>query len=232
MTPGRQQPERRPLPRTRQRQQPERRRLPRTRQRQQPERRPLPRTRHSQHQRGCPTFAAVFAAKVGGQAIPSLQPLQVVIPSVARNPRTAQIFHSDPKAIPPASPSVEALPSGGNMSTPQIAPAVTDLISDPKQLAAHLQNQRATSGAQEFEASLFSSVLEKMEKNLSIEDDQNSDAGHDTWCALGVRAVSQALAQRHVLGIAGMIEHSLGLKSAAASPTVGTLPAKIPQENK
>ena len=53
-----------------------------------------------------------------------------------------------------------------------------------------------------------------MEKNLSIEDEQNNDAGHDTWGALGVRAVSQALAQRHVLGIAGMIEHSLGLKSA------------------
>ena len=116
-------------------------------------------------------------------------------------------------------------------STPQITPLTTALISDPAQLAARLQNQRATSGAQEFEASLFSSVLEKLEKNLSIEDDQNSDAGHDTWCALGVRAVSQALARSHVLGIAGMIEHSLGLKSAAA-PTVGTSPAGIPPENK
>ena len=116
------------------------------------------------------------------------------------------------------------------MSTPQITPASTTLISDPKQLQAHLRNQRATSGAQELEASLFSSVLEKMEKSLSIEDEQNNDAGHDTWAAVGVRAVSQALAQRHVLGIAQMIEHSLGLKSAADSPTLGTPPAERPGE--
>jgi hypothetical protein len=71
-----------------------------------------------------------------------------------------------------------------------------------------------------------------MEKSLSIEDEQNNDAGHDTWGALGVRAVSQALAQRHVLGIASMIEHSLGLKSAAASPVLGTSPAAVPEVNK
>ncbi len=115
------------------------------------------------------------------------------------------------------------------MTTPQIS---TTLIADPKQLAAHLQNQRATSGAQEFEASLFSSVLEKMEKNLSIEDEKDNDPGHDTWSALGVRAVSQALAQRHVLGIADMIEHSLGLKSAAVSPNLETTPAETPEINK
>ena len=105
-----------------------------------------------------------------------------------------------------------------SVSTPQITPISTEILRDPKQLAAHLQSQRASSGAEEFEASLFASVLEKMEKNLSIEDEQNNDAGHDTWGAIGVRAVSQALAQRHVLGIASMIEHSLGLNSAAALP--------------
>jgi hypothetical protein len=63
------------------------------------------------------------------------------------------------------------------------------------------------------------------------EDQQNDDAGHDTWGALGVRAVSQALAQSHVLGIAGMIEHSLGLKSAAA-PTMGNPPDVNPEANK
>jgi hypothetical protein len=104
-------------------------------------------------------------------------------------------------------------------SVPQITPMTTEILRDPAQLAAHLRSQRASSGAQEFEASLFGSVLEKMEKNLSLEDEQNNDAGHDTWGALGVRAVSQALAQRHVLGIASMIEHSLGLKSAAPLPS-------------
>jgi len=117
-------------------------------------------------------------------------------------------------------------------STPQLTPLSTAALIDPKQLAAHLQSQRASSGAQEFEASLFSSVLEKMEKNLSIEDSTDNDPGHDTWSALGVRAVSQALAQRHVLGIADMIEHSLGLNSAAASPTVGTPPAATSEINK
>src|SRR5208337_3668387 len=103
------------------------------------------------------------------------------------------------------------------MSTPQITPvSSTQILSDPKQLAAHLQSQRASSGAEEFEASLFASVLEKMEKNLSIEDEQNNDAGHDTWGTIGVCAVSQALAQRHVLGVASMIEHALGLNSAVS----------------
>ena len=94
------------------------------------------------------------------------------------------------------------------MSSPQITPIATEILRDPAQFAAHLHSQRASSGAQEFEASLFGSVLEKMEKNLSMEDEQNNDAGHDTWGALGVRAVSQALAQRHVLGIA---EHDRAL---------------------
>jgi Rod binding domain-containing protein len=118
------------------------------------------------------------------------------------------------------------------MSAPQVTPVATDILRDPKQLASHLRSQRATAGAQEFEASLFSSVLQKMEKNLSIEDEQNNDAGHDTWGALGVRAVSQALAQRHVLGIASMIEHSLGLKSASASPDMGSPSPEPPAGNK
>jgi glycerol-3-phosphate O-acyltransferase len=71
------------------------------------------------------------------------------------------------------------------MSTPQMSPLTTrmpsdQLLSDPKQLAARLQSQRARAGAEEFEASLFATVLEKMEKNLSLEDEQNNDAGHDT----------------------------------------------------
>jgi len=116
-------------------------------------------------------------------------------------------------------------------STPSLNPISTELLTDPKQLAARLQSKRAVSGAEEFEASLFASVLEKMEKNLSIEDEQNDDAGHDTWGAMGVRAVSQALAQRHVLGIAGMIEHSLGVASASGTPSAGTPQAAGPEKN-
>jgi len=116
------------------------------------------------------------------------------------------------------------------VSTPQIISVSAEIMRDPKQLATHLQSQRAIAGAQEFEAALFSSVLEKMEKNLSIEDEKSNDAGHSTWGAIGVRAVSQALAQRHVLGIAAMIERSLGLKSAAASPNLGSSPADGPNK--
>jgi two-component system chemotaxis response regulator CheY len=68
-------------------------------------------------------------------------------------------------------------------------------------------------------------------KNLSIEDEQNDDAGHDTWGAIGVRTVSQALAQRHVLGVAGMIEHSLGLSSVSGTSGAGTPQAASPGEN-
>jgi len=118
------------------------------------------------------------------------------------------------------------------VSTPPMNPLSTQVFADPRQLAARLQSQRASSGAQEFEASLFATVLEKMEKNLSIEDEQNDDAGHDTWGALGVRVVSQALAQRHVLGIAGMIEHSLGVDSAASSPNPENQPPASPGQNK
>ncbi|MGC2210603.1 MAG: hypothetical protein WA532_10880 [Candidatus Korobacteraceae bacterium] len=109
------------------------------------------------------------------------------------------------------------------MSSPTTSPVAslsTQLIADPKQIAARLQSQKAASGAEEFESSLFATVLDKMEKNLSIEDEQNEDAGHDTWGAIGVRAVSQALAQRHVLGVANMIEHSLGLASGTSSAQI------------
>jgi hypothetical protein len=99
------------------------------------------------------------------------------------------------------------------VSAPEVTPLSTAILRDPKELAAHLQSGRAVAGAQEFEASLFGSVLQEMEKNLSIQDEENSDAGHDTWSALGVRAVSQAPAQRNVLGVAKMIERSLGVAS-------------------
>jgi hypothetical protein len=118
------------------------------------------------------------------------------------------------------------------VSTPQIIPAASDILRDPKQIQTQLLDKRASDGAQEFEAALFASVLDKMEKNLSIGDEQSDDAGHDTWGAIGVRAVSQALAQRHVLGIAGMIEHSLGLNSAGSSPNMESPPAVNPETNK
>jgi hypothetical protein len=115
-------------------------------------------------------------------------------------------------------------------STPPINPLSTQLFADPKQIAARLQSKRAASGAEEFEASLFASVLEKMEKNLSLEDEQNDDDRHDTWGAIGVRTVSQALAQRHVLGVAGMIEHSLGLSSASGTSSAGTPQPASPEK--
>ena len=114
----------------------------------------------------------------------------------------------------------------------QIAGLDMELLRDPKQLAQRLQSQRAASGAREFEAALFSSVLDKMEKNLSLEDSQSDDPGHDTVTALGVRAMSQALAQKHVLGIAAMIERSLGIDSSSGSPGLGSLSAETEAKHK
>ena len=108
----------------------------------------------------------------------------------------------------------------------------TDILRDPKELAASLQTQRASSSAVEFEASLFGSVLDKMQKSLSIVDEQDNDAGHDTWGAIGTKAVAQALAERHVLGIAQMVEHSLGLSASAAHPKVGSATMNAPETNK
>ena len=118
------------------------------------------------------------------------------------------------------------------MSTPQVSSLSLNLLRDPEALAKHLQSQRAAAGAQEFEASLFASVLDKMEQSLSITDEQNDDPGHDTVNALGVRAVSQALAQRHVLGIAPMIEKSLGIGTPSPAPGSGNGTTSAGLENK
>jgi hypothetical protein len=107
------------------------------------------------------------------------------------------------------------------MSTQPVSPTGLELMHDPKQLAARLKSQKAAAGAEELEAGLFATVLDKMEKNLSIEDEENSDAGHEAWGAIGVRAVSQALAQRHVLGFAQMIQHALGVDTGTIAPTTG-----------
>jgi hypothetical protein len=57
---------------------------------------------------GAPPSTLPFAAKVGEQNIPPLQPFLVV--NRREESRTAQIFYVAPKAIQPASFSMEALP--------------------------------------------------------------------------------------------------------------------------
>jgi Rod binding domain-containing protein len=117
------------------------------------------------------------------------------------------------------------------MNAAEGAPVSAGLLYDPQALAARLQSQRAGAGAKEFEAALFSQVLEKMEKNASILDDESNDAGHDSWTELGVHALSQGLAQHPLLGIAGMIEHSLGIGSEDSS-TAGKVPGADFSEDK
>lgn len=107
-----------------------------------------------------------------------------------------------------------------------------DLLRDPAQLTRHLQSQRAAAGAQEFEASLFATVLEKMEKSLSITGDSSQDAAHDTVAAMGVRAVAQSLAQHHVLGVASMLEHALGIGSEMGKPTTAQITPAADSKNK
>jgi hypothetical protein len=97
-----------------------------------------------------------------------------------------------------------------------------NLQRDPKALAAQLQSSRAAAGAEELEASLFSQVLEKMEKSLSITDEESSDAGHESWAAIGVQALSRGLAHGHLLGIATMVDHALGVHSNGAATDAGS----------
>ncbi len=118
------------------------------------------------------------------------------------------------------------------MSTQSVPPTGLELMHDPKLLAAHLKSQKAAAGAEELEAGLFATVLGNMEKNLSIKDEENSDAGHEAWGAIGVRAVSQALAQRHVLGFAQMIQHALGVDAGATAATNGMVPKQISTEKR
>jgi Rod binding domain-containing protein len=107
--------------------------------------------------------------------------------------------------------------------------AITDstLLLDPQALAGRLRSQRAVQGARELEAALFSQVLEKMEKSFAGNADED-DAGHDSWTALGLRALSQGLAQHRLLGIAESIERSLGV----ASPEAGSVPKAAERQDK
>ena len=82
------------------------------------------------------------------------------------------------------------------------------------------------------------SRLELSKLNLGLaahilEHDERGDAGAGNQPQNQRRdQKAQALAQRHVLGIASMIEHSLGLKSAGGSPNMENPPAVSPKVNK
>lgn len=108
-------------------------------------------------------------------------------------------------------------------SLPANGPASTAAKADPAQ-----PGNKLAKAAQEFEAILLASWLEKMNQGF-VGTEQSQDPAHDTVCSLGTQAIASALAARGGIGIAGMLLRQLhpATRPAAAEKTVpsGTLAA-------
>jgi Rod binding domain-containing protein len=78
----------------------------------------------------------------------------------------------------------------------------------PAQNAAATESSQASSklrkSAQEFEAILLQSWLEKMNQSF-VGSSESQDAAHDTVSSLGTQAIASALAARGGIGIARML---------------------------
>lgn len=121
-------------------------------------------------------------------------------------------------------------------TTTLLSPSVdvtANLYSNPQLLAAKLQGTKAHEAAQQLEASLFATVLEKMEKNLVPgQDEDHPDAATDSLTAMSVQTLSQALAKQNLLGIANMVEKSLAAKQQGIAPVSGSPKAADKKEKK
>jgi Rod binding domain-containing protein len=72
--------------------------------------------------------------------------------------------------------------------------------------------------AQEFEAILLTSWLEKMNQSF-VGSEESQDAAHDTVSSLGTQAIASALAARGGIGIARMLLRQLQPAQPAAANT-------------
>lgn len=78
--------------------------------------------------------------------------------------------------------------------------------------------------ASEFEAMLLAKWWSSMKQSGLGGDDDSSDPGHDTLDALGMQAMSTAVASRGGLGIGAMLVHSL----LSNAEQVGSAAARLP----
>ena len=92
--------------------------------------------------------------------------------------------------------------------------------------AAAQSDSKLRKSAQEFEAILLQSWLEKMNQSF-VGSSESQDAAHDTVSSLGTQAIASALAARGGIGIARMLLRQLQPKEDALvrdrvpSPKVG-----------
>ena len=75
--------------------------------------------------------------------------------------------------------------------------------------------------AQEFEAILLASWLEKMNQGF-VGTEENQDAAHDTVSSLGTEAIASALAARGGIGLARMLVRQLLPASAHSAATAAS----------
>ncbi len=85
---------------------------------------------------------------------------------------------------------------------------------DPQNLLAISGNdpprvQKLKRAATEFEAMLLAKWWSSMKESGLGEQDDSTDAGHDTLDAMGIQAMSSAVASRGGLGIGAMLVRSL-----------------------
>ncbi len=88
---------------------------------------------------------------------------------------------------------------------PQTNPTPT-LVTDSSRVAS--APSKLTKAAQEFEAILLTSWLEKMNQSF-VGSEESQDPAHDTVSSLGTQAIASALSARGGIGIAGMLLRQL-----------------------
>jgi len=83
------------------------------------------------------------------------------------------------------------------------------------------RSPKLVKAAQEFEAILLSSWLEKLQSSFAGPDD-GSDPAHDTLASMGTQAIASALAARGGIGVAKLLLQHLTKPAATAGPTPPT----------
>lgn len=82
---------------------------------------------------------------------------------------------------------------------------------------AQAPSPKLVKAAQEFEAILLSSWLEKLQSSFAGPDD-GSDAAHDTIASMGTQAIASALAAHGGIGVAKLLVQHLSKARQAGEP--------------
>ena len=94
---------------------------------------------------------------------------------------------------------------------------VTAISSGAKTAQGQPPSPKLVKAAQEFEAILLSSWLEKLQATFTGPDD-GSDPAHDTLASMGTQAIASALAARGGIGVAKLLVQHLTKAAETAQP--------------